>query len=480
MGLIENIRAVDAVLGTRLAGMLPAAPRRSSVLPFDEWVSYFAFNDNLYPFRQTLTGDPTQPVSGDFTGLDAIYKSNGIVFACMLARQSLFSEARFQFRQLRNGVPGDLFGTQELEILEKPWTNATTGDLLSIAIAHADLAGNFFAVRRGNRLGILRPDWVTLVIGSRQSSENEFMDVDAEIAGYIYHPGGKGSGKPPEVYLPEVVAHFMPIPDPTFRFRGMSWLTPIIREIQADTSATQHKLKFFENGATPNMVVKFDLTDPEKFKRAVEMSEAQYAGLQNAYKTFYTAAGGDAKVVGATFEQMNFKTVQGAGETRIAAASGMHPVIVGLSEGLQGSSLNQGNFGAAKRLVADKTLRPLWRNFAGSMASIVRVPGGAELWYDDRNIPFLQEDVKDAAEIQKVQTASIRQLVDAGFTPESVIDAITAGDFHRLKHSGLMSVQLLPPGTKSEPDSGVPPADTKEVEPQTPPTNGKDAAPALT
>jgi hypothetical protein len=212
------------------------------------------------------------------------------------------------------------------------------------------------------------------------------------------------------------------------------------------------------------MVVKFDLDDPEKFRRAVEMSEQQYSGIQNAYKTFYVAGGSDATVVGSNFEQMSFKTVQGAGETRIAAAGGMHPTIVGLSEGLQGSSLNAGNFGAAKRLVADKTLRPLWRNFAGSMSSIVRVPGGSQLWYDDRDIPFLQEDVKDAAEIQKVQTASIRQLVDAGFTPESVIDAITSGDFERLKHSGLMSVQLLPPGTTSEPEAPAPDESTDPPE----------------
>lgn len=446
MGLIQN---VQRALG------LPTQ-QRSGVLPFDEWVSYFSWNNATYPFRQTLVGDASQPVSGDFTGLDAVYKSNGIVFACMLARQSLFSEARFKFRRLRDGVPGDLFGTSELAILEEPWSNGTTGDLLSIAIAISDLSGNFFAVRRGNRIGILRPDWVTLVVGSRNRNDEQGLDVDSEIAGYVYHPGGRGSGKPPEVYLPEVVAHFMPIPDPTFRFRGMSWLTPIIREIQGDTAATQHKLAFFENGATPNMVVKFDLTDPEKFRRAVEMSEAQYAGLSNAYKTFYIAGGSDAQVVGSNFEQMSFKTVQGAGETRIAAASGMHPVIIGLSEGLQGSSLNSGNFNAAKRLVADKTLRPLWRNFAGSMASIIRVPSDSELWYDDNHIPFLQEDVKDAAEIQKVQTASIRQLVDAGFTPESVIDAIVAGDFHRLKHTNLYSVQLQPPGTTTpEPEMPV-------------------------
>jgi hypothetical protein len=108
---------------------------------------------------------------------------------------------------------------------------------------------------------------------------------------------------------------------------------------------------------------------------------------------------------------------QGAGESRIAAAAGVHPTIVGLSEGLQGSSLNSGNFGAARRLVADRTMSWLWRNAAGSLEILVPPPAGASLWYDASGIPFLREDRKDAAEIQQIKAATIRQLVDAGYEP---------------------------------------------------------------
>jgi hypothetical protein len=73
-----------------------------------------------------------EPIEANFQGyVQGAYKSNGVVFACMAARQLLFSEARFQFRQLRGGRPGDLFGSPELAILETPWTNGTTGDLLT-------------------------------------------------------------------------------------------------------------------------------------------------------------------------------------------------------------------------------------------------------------------------------------------------------------------------------------------------------------
>jgi hypothetical protein len=60
---------------------------------------------------QTLINN-REEIGADFRGyVDGIYKNNGVVFACMAARSLLFSEARFQWRQLRSGTPGDLFGT---------------------------------------------------------------------------------------------------------------------------------------------------------------------------------------------------------------------------------------------------------------------------------------------------------------------------------------------------------------------------------
>jgi hypothetical protein len=68
------------------------------------------------------------------------------------------------------------------------------------------------------------------------------------------------------------------------------------------------------------------------------------------------------------------------------------------------------------------------------------------LWFDDRDIPFCQEDVKDAADIKSVEAQALRTLVDAGFDPASAVDAVRTGDMSLLKHSGLYSVQLQPAG----------------------------------
>lgn len=420
---------------------------RAASLTVSDYLAQLNWLGTLYPMPQQTLQGTEERVSGNFEGLvSGAYQSDGVVFACILARMLLFSEARFIFRQLRNSRPGNLFGTTELGILETPWPNGTTGDLLARALVDADLAGNAFIVRAGNRLRRLRPDWMTIVLGSDAS------EWDADVAGYLYHPGGKTSGHDPVVFDVSQVAHFAPIPDPTSPHRGMSWLNPVISEIEADKQATQHKRMFFVNGATPNMVITGLPQSKEQFDAWVEKFRQKHEGSDNAYRNLYLSGAVDAKVVGANLQQLDFKVTQGAGETRIAAAAGVPPVIVGLSEGLQAATYS--NYAQARRRFADGTIRPLWRNFCGSVAKLVTVPQGSQLWYDDRDIPFLHEDALDATTIRQTQAASISTLVSAGFDADSVVDAVVSGDMTRLTHTGLFSVQLHPPNTGDPAVSG--------------------------
>jgi hypothetical protein len=285
----------------------------------------------------------------------------------------------------------------------------------------------------------------------------------------VYWPGGKQSGRRPEIIERSQVAHFAPIPDPRATYRGMSWLSPIVREVMGDGAMTTHKLKFHENAGTPNLVIKrSEPLGQDSFKTWVAMMEEGHKGLANAYKTLYLTAGADATVVGADLRALDFKIVQGAGETRMAAAAGVHPVLVGLSEGMQGAALNAGNFNSARRSTADTTMWHLWSNAAGSLESIVPPPGGARLWVDP-DMPFLREDRKDAAEIKQIRATTLNTYLTAGFTPESATKALIAEDENLLKHSGLLSVQLQEPGTEqTAPVEAAPPK----------PTNGKTPAKA--
>ena len=87
---------------------------------------------------------------------------NPIVFAVLNARLNLFTEAEFKFRNLSDKK---LFGSPELLMLENPWPNGTTGDLLARMEQDVFLTGTAFIRNAGTRLERLRPDRVEIVFG---------------------------------------------------------------------------------------------------------------------------------------------------------------------------------------------------------------------------------------------------------------------------------------------------------------------------
>lgn len=781
-----------------LDAVIPRSPARQV-----EDRDFFSFNGHAYGiYGQTTYGKKdADPIADEFVSyVEGALKMDGVISAIEMNRFSLFSEARFQWQALRSGRPGDLFGTADLQLLERPWAGGTTGDLLTRMLLEADMAGNSYWTIADGEIANLRPDWVEIALAERTNRMGQCIGY--KRVGYHYYHGGKIRQDQESVFfMADEVCHFAPYPDPAASYRGMSWMTPVIREIQADRLATEHKAKFFENaapqpltarvltptgwsrmgdmklgslvvgrdgkghhvigvfpqgeqdiyrvtfsdgavaectedhlwqvaneydvrrdtsrqmtlrqmvdgglrypsgaakwsvpfvepvefdhpveptvdpyvfglllgdgsfrgngqgsggislscdaqdanetqdeitpalpdgvtitrrdrgtwsefyfkgagGPTPNPMtvaireldligvrgrekwipepymlasvsdrvallqglmdsdghvgkqgtdVRFSTSSPvlasqvadlvgslggssktsvrdndrehplfdvrlkrlpewitpfrlsrkvaryapasrvgrrrmivsaelvrreqaqcirvdvedhlyvtddyvvthntpnlhvsypdkmkeEHFRKVVELMDEQHKGAANAYKTLYTDSGADVTVLGQNMQQMDFKSVQGAGETRLAAAAGVPAVIVGLSEGMQGSSLNTGNYTAAKRNFADKTMRPLWRNAAGSLEVLFTPPAGSRLWYDDRDVAFLRDDSQDRANIQQTNSISIRNYTDAGFTPESAVAAVLAEDESLLVHSGLYSVQLQAAGAEA-------------------------------
>lgn len=363
------------------------------------------------------------------------YQGNSIVFSVILARLMLFSEARFKFRDL---TTKKLFGTPALGLLERPWPGGTTGELLARMEQDVSLAGNAFIRNAGDRLERLRPDRVGIILV-------EVGDDSYEVVGYEYDREGTGLGSMDECYPVAEVAHWSPIPDPLGQYRGMSWITPVAREINADIAMNTHKQAFFENSATPNLMLKYARKlNGEQVDRIRDRFQARHGGPENGWKTVILDEGADISVVGNSFEQMSFTAVQAAGENRIAAAAGVPGIVVGLKEGLQAATYS--NYEQAMRRFADITMRPNWRSAAAALAKLVAVPVGAELWYDTTDIAALRAGEKERADTAQVMALAAGELIRVGYNPDTVAQALIAGDFTLLTHSGAIPTALYPEG----------------------------------
>ena len=403
----------------------------------------FAFSGNQY-------------MAGALDARTAEFVTTNPALAAVIGfRVSVFAEATFKFQQWIGGRPGNLYGNPDLQILESPWPGAGTSHLLAAMETDISVYGNSYWIRAAGQLVRLDPTAVTIAT-SEVVDDATGMVVGQSLIGYGYRPANR---KEMAIYPASEVAHFRLVPDPVNPFRGVSWLRAVLADADADSKMTGYKQALLDNSAVPGLVLRAEPgISQEQFTEAREALRARNTGWDKVGRTLMLGAGFDVRVVGSTMQQLDMKALQGAGESRIAAAAGVSPVLVGFSEGLQGSSLNTGNYGAARRRFADGTVRPLWRAACTALETLVPPPTGSRLWIDADDVPFLQEDQQDEANIRLTRSQTIRTLVDAGYDPDASAQYADTGDVNLLRgqHSGLFSVQLQPPGSEAARSATIP------------------------
>jgi phage portal protein BeeE len=392
------------------------------------------------------------------------YSGNAVVFGAILARLMLFSEATFAFRDVTDKhlfggyeTDGRTLGARLLRKLENPWPNGTTGELLARMIQDVDLAGNAYIRDAGDQLVRLRPDWVTII---SELVPDPLGRPYRKVIGYHYDPPQTGPDEgPPALFDVDEVAHWSPIPDPWAHFRGMSWLTPVLREVAADQAMTTHKIRYLQNAASPNLLVKYSQKlGKDTVARIQTQIESRHGGVDNAFRTMVLDEGADVTVIGNSFEQMSFATVQAAGENRILVASGVPGIVIGSKEGLMAATYS--NYEQAMRRFADLTMRPLWRSACASLQQLVTPPAGARLWFDVSDIAALRQGEKERADTLLVQAQSISEFVKFGYDPESAVAAVSSSNLALLKHPGP-PLQIMTEVPKASPPAAQLPGDAQ-------------------
>jgi phage portal protein BeeE len=414
---------------------------RGVIVPYPTDSNFTGYDTGFLQSYSSAGNVGGEAIGNDFMSYATLgYAGNGPVFSVLNARLRLFSEATFKYRNLSDK---NLWGDQSLSLLEKPWPGGSTSELLGRMIQDADLAGNAFIHSiNDTRLERLRPDWVKIIsVGMTDPvTETDYR----EVIGYAYTEGGQGD---PVFYPVDDVAHWSPVPDPLAPWRGMSWLTPVLREINADLAMSVHEQMFFEHAATPNMLVRYmGKVDPSWITKLRDQINSTHGGVENSHKTLILDEGADATIIGSKFTDMGFSQLREAGEVRIAAAGGTPPIVAGMQGGLNASTM--ANYAAAYRNFADSTMHPLWRGACAVLGKFVTVRADAELWFDTRDIPALRDEEYSRQKGNAQLSIAVMNLVNAGYDPATVVSAVVSGDMSLLKHTGLVSVQLLRPNTQ--------------------------------
>lgn len=389
------------------------------------------------------------------------YETNGIVFACTLARMMMLAEASFKFRSVRDK---HLFGNTDLGILEYPWPGATAGELWARMEQQSSLYGNAFVAKiEADELLVLPANEVVIV--SEQVTSSNGIRYKRPL-GYDWDPTrlpGVTGKTEAQFFTVDEVAHWSPIPDPAARFRGMSWLTPVLREVGADNAMTSYKTLYMDHGS-PVVAVKYARPlKPETMDYMVDRIVSKFGGAFNAGRPLIFDQGADP-IMADGLEALDFRNIQAGGELRICAAAGVNPMLIGLGGSTYQSASSGETYTAAVRQFADMHLRPLWRSACASLQKLVTVPDGAQLWYDTSDIAALQAAETEKAQVTQVSAAAMLTFIQAGFSRESVILAVTSGDLSLLVAEPTPMVQDAGPQKLGQ-APGVQPVLTKAQTP---------------
>ena len=227
--------------------------------------------------------------------------------------------------------------------------------------------------------------------------------------------------------------HWAPIPDPQANFRGMSWMTPVMRDVQGDDGMSRYKIRYLEHDATPNMVIRYSQKlQPGTVDSIRERVNARYGGPDNAGKTLVLDQGADLTLVGNSLGQMDFSNVASVGAERILAAANVPGVLVGL-EPLRGAGKG---FEESMTKFANLYAMPAWRGACGALSQLIDVPAGNRLWFDTSDIAALQDNAMTRGQAALVRAQALLALVQAGYTHESAIAAVDSMDLSQLKAGG--------------------------------------------
>lgn len=412
----------------------------------------FGFGGNQYPLYGWNGSRPDWPDRDFAAYIAGVHERNGVVAAAVEARALPLSQLWFEW-----DVNGDRF---PVPALNSP-AGATRPAFLKSLEYDISYHGAAYIVNVGGGPRRLRPDHVSVLLGSNESPDWDGADAqfvtpwDAEVVGLVYHPesySGQAISGQVTVFTPDQFRIWTPEPDPVNFWRGTAWVNAVMREIVADGQALDHTTDFFDNAATPNLVFIMDPSKtPDQIKEFASVVNAGHVGNGKAFKNMFLGGGTNVQAVGSSLESLNLKDVTGGFETRIALRARIPGVILGVREGYGGSSLNTGNYGSARRMMADGWFAPTAESLCATLEPLARKPvPNAVLTYDRTRILLLQEDEKDAAEIAQTDASTMRQLIDGGYDPDSVKEAVMTRDWSKLVHTGNVSVQLQPPGTGQE------------------------------
>lgn len=217
--------------------------------------------------------------------------------------------------------------------------------------------------------------------------------------------------------------------------RGVSPASAVRAWAQIDDLISQYQKAYFENGAIPATITFITASTEEKYRRTREELENKLRGAKNRNKTVYAWRQFD-NGTGQSADQIEVKTIQGSNSTlaikdiisivndRLNKSVGVSNFILGDDSSAKYDNAELSDHQFTKRRVYP-ALMSFWNQFQHELERIVGGLGYGITF--DLEIPELTERKKVLAEINRIRSETLVDLIQAGASASSAVKALGLG-----------------------------------------------------
>lgn len=382
--------------------------------------------------------------------------ANGTLFAIVDATSQGTASAKWHlYRKAKSGRDEDrveVTSHAALDCLRKPNDFFTQQEMFESGQQHADLTGEtWLVVARSPRstipleLWVVRPDRMEPV-----ASPTNFL------VGYIYN-GPDGEKVP--LKLDEVI--FMRRPDPNDPYRGIGPVQSVLTDLDSAKYSAEWNKNFFLNSAEPGGIIKVDRRlSEDEFNEMRARWQEQHQGVAQAHRVALLEQG---EWVERKYSQkdMQFVELRAVSREIIREAFRFPVSMLGTAE-----NVNRANALAAEVVFGRWLLVPRLDRWKGALNNDylpmfyppdIR-PDQIDLEFDyDRSSVVPDDKEADAAELKaKVDAAKI--LIDLGFDPAEVMEALCLPTLSYTKPAVPVPVAPQPAPGAPAPDPGEDPS----------------------
>ena len=319
-----------------------------------------------------------------------------------------------------------------LDLLRRPNDFYTGQEMVESGQQHVDLTGEgWLVVRRIGpvpaELWVVRPDRMAPV-----------PHAEKFLAGYIYtSPDGE------QVPLETRDVLMIRMPNPLDPYRGMGPVQAVLTDIDSSKYSAEWNRNFFLNSAQPGGVIEVDkrLTDPEWIEMTTRWRE-QHQGVSNAHQVAVVEQG-QWKTVNFTMQDMQFTELRNLSKEVIREAYGYPKFAAGEVDDVNRATADASSVWFARRLTVPRLQR--WKGLFNNDLLPLFGATAANLEFDFES-PVAEDEEAENAERSSKATAA-KTYIDAGFTAESVVDALELPDKLKWEKPEPPPAPIAPPGT---------------------------------